>query len=52
LEGDPSLVSGEEIRLGAIPMENPDLVIDPVQQQVVSRDPRGPTSLAKGFAVA
>lgn len=47
-----AMVFGEEILLGAIPMEDLDLVIDPARQQLVPRDPRGPTSLAKGFKVA
>lgn len=47
-----AMVFGEEVLLGAIPMEDLDLVVDPARQQVVPRDPRGPTSLAKGFASA
>lgn len=47
-----AMVIGEEVLLGAIPMEDLDLMIDPARQQVVPRDPRGPTSLAKGFAAA
>ena len=43
---------GEEVLLGAIPMEDLDLVVDPARQQVVPRDPRGPTSLAKGSRAA
>ena len=46
-----TMVFGEEVLLGAIPMEDLDLVVDPARQQVVPRDPRGPTSLAKGFEV-
>ena len=41
-----AMVFGEEVLLGAIPMEDLDLVIDPAPQQVVPRD-RGTTSLAK-----
>jgi len=46
-----AMVFGEEVLLGAIPMEDLDLVVDPARQQVVPRDPRGPTSVAKGFEV-
>jgi len=46
-----AMVFGEEVLLGAIPMEDLDLMVDPARQQVVPRDPRGPTSLAKGFEV-
>lgn len=46
-----AMVFGDEVLLGAIPMEDLDLVVDPAQQQVVPRDPRGPASLAKGFSV-
>lgn len=45
-------VFGDEVLLGAIPMEDLDLVIDPARQEVVPRDPRGPASLAKGFSAA
>ena len=47
-----AMVFGDEVLLGAIPMEDLDLVVDPARQQVVPRDPRGPTSLAKGFSVS
>jgi clan AA aspartic protease len=47
-----AMVFGEEVLLGAIPMEDLDLVIDPARQQVIPRDPRGPTSVAKGFRAA
>lgn len=40
-------VFGDEVLLGAIPMQDLDLVIDPARQEVVPRDPRGPASLAK-----
>lgn len=47
-----AMVLGDEVLLGAIPMEDLDLMIDPARQQVVPRDPRGPASLAKGFTAA
>jgi clan AA aspartic protease len=46
-----AMVFGDEVLLGAIPIEDLDLVIDPARQQVVPRDPRGPATLAKGFSV-
>lgn len=46
-----AMVFGDEVLLGAIPMEDLDLMVDPARQQVVPRDPRGPVSLAKGFSV-
>ena len=45
-----AMVFGDEVLLGAIPMEDLDLVVDPGRQQLVPRDPRGPVSVAKGFA--
>jgi clan AA aspartic protease len=45
-----AMVFGDEILLGAIPMEDLDLLVDPARQVVVPRDPRGPASLAKEAA--
>lgn len=45
-----AMVFGDEVLLGAIPMEDLDLLVDPARQQLVPRDPRGPASVAKGFA--
>ena len=47
-----ALVFGDEVLLGAIPMEDLDLLVDPARQALVPRDPRGPVSMAKGHAVA
>ncbi len=47
-----AMVFGDEVLLGAIPMEDLDLLVDPVRQALVPRDPRGPVSMAKGHAVA
>ena len=47
-----AMVFGDEVLLGAIPMEDLDLLVDPAHQQLVPRDPRGPVSMAKGHAVA
>lgn len=44
-----AMVFGDEVLLGAIPMEDLDLLVDPARQQLVPRDPRGPVSMAKGF---
>lgn len=44
-----AMVFGDEVLLGAIPMEDLDLLVDPARQELVPRDPRGPASLAKGF---
>jgi hypothetical protein len=44
------MVFGNEILLGAIPMEDLDLFVDSERRQVVPRDPRdprGPVSVAK-----
>lgn len=41
------MVFGDEILLGAIPMEDLDLLVDSARRQVVPRDPRGPVSVAK-----
>lgn len=46
------MVFGDEVLLGAIPMEDLDLIVDPARLQVVPRDPRGPASLAKGFGTS
>lgn len=45
-----AMVFGDEVLLGAIPMEDLDLMVDPGRQQLVPRDPRGPASVAKGFS--
>ena len=45
-----AMVFGDEVLLGAIPMEDLDLLVDPARQELVPRDPRGPASVAKGFA--
>jgi hypothetical protein len=42
-----AMVFGDEVLLGAIPMEDMDLLVDPARRQVVPRDPRGPVSVAK-----
>lgn len=44
-----AMVFGDEVLLGAIPMQDLDLLVDPARQQLVPRDPRGPVSMAKGF---
>ena len=46
-----AMVFGDEVLLGAIPMEDLDLLVDPTRQTLVPRDPRGPASVAKGFSV-
>jgi hypothetical protein len=46
------MVFGDEVLLGAIPMEDLDLLVDPARLQLVPRDPRGPVSMAKGFSAA
>lgn len=45
-----ALVLGDEVLLGAIPMEDMDLVIDPARRQVSvnPKNPKAPMSLAKG----
>ena len=43
-----AMVFGDEVLLGAIPMEDLDLLVDTGRQQLVPRDPRGPVSVAKG----
>lgn len=45
-----AMVFGDEVLLGAIPMEDLDLMVDPGRQQLVPRDPRGPVSVAKEFS--
>ncbi len=45
-----AMVFGDEVLLGAIPMEDLDLLVDPTRQELVPRDPRGPASVAKGFS--
>ena len=45
-----AMVFGDEVLLGAIPMEDLDLLVDPARRQVVPRDPRGPVSIAKRTA--
>ena len=45
-----AMVFGDEVLLGAIPMEDLDLLVDPARLQLVPRDPRGPVSMAKGFS--
>lgn len=47
-----AMVFGDEVLLGAIPMEDLDLLVDPARQELVPRDPRGPVSMAKGFAAS
>ena len=42
-----AMVFGDEVLLGAIPMEDMDLLVDPARRKVVPRDPRGPVSVAK-----
>jgi clan AA aspartic protease len=42
-----AMVFGDEVLLGAIPMEDMDLLVDPARRQVIPRDPRGPVSVAK-----
>ena len=42
-----ALVFGDEVLLGAIPMEDLDLLVDPACKQVIPRDLRGPVSVAK-----
>ena len=42
-----AMVLGDEVLLGAIPMEDMDLLVDPARRQVIPRDPRGPVSVAK-----
>ena len=42
-----ALVFGDEVLLGAIPMEDLDLLVDPARKQVIPRDLRGPVSVAK-----
>lgn len=44
-----AMVFGDEVLLGAIPMEDLDLLVDPARQELIPRDPRGPVSMAKGF---
>ena len=44
-----AMVFGDEVLLGAIPMDDLDLLVDPARLQLVPRDPRGLVSLAKGF---
>ena len=44
-----AMVLGYEVLLGAIPMEDLDLMVDPGRLQLVPRDPRGPVSMAKGL---
>ena len=42
-----AMVFGDEVLLGAIPMEDMDLLVDPARRKVLPRDPRGPVSVAK-----
>ncbi len=42
-----AMVFGDETLLGAIPLEDLDLLVDPARRQVIPRDPRGPVSIAK-----
>ena len=44
-----AMVFGDEVLMGAIPMEDLDLLVDPARRQVIPRDPRGPVSVAKGM---
>ena len=44
-----AMVFGDEVLLGAMPLEDLDLLVDPARLQLVPRDPRGPGSMAKGF---
>ena len=46
-----AMVFGDEVLLGAMPMEDLDLLVDRARQEMVPRDPRGPVSVAKGYAV-
>ena len=47
-----AMVFGDEVLLGAIPMEDMDLLVDPARRKVVPRDPRGPVSVAKRWVDA
>ena len=47
-----AIVFGDEVLLGAIPMGDLDLLVDPARQALAPRDPRGPVSIAKRHAVA
>lgn len=42
-----AMVLGDEVLLGAIPMEDLDMLVDPARRQLVPRDPRGPVSIVK-----
>lgn len=46
-----AMVMGDEVLLGAIPMEDMDLIVRPMTQEVVVNpaSPNVPSSLAKGF---
>ena len=46
-----ALVMGEQVLLGAIPMEDMDLVVEPLRQRVIPNpaSPDVPMSLAMGF---
>lgn len=46
-----ALVMGDEVLLGAIPMEDMDLVVVPMTRQVITNpaSPNIPSSVAKGF---
>ena len=47
-----AMVFGDEVLLGAIPMEDMDLLVDPARRKVVPRDPRRPVSVAKRWVDA
>lgn len=49
-----AMVMGDEVLLGAIPMEDMDLVVRPMTREVVVNpaSPNVPSSLAKGFRTA
>jgi clan AA aspartic protease len=45
-----AMVFGDEVLLGAIPMDDLDVLIDPARQQLVPRNPRGPVPMANVLA--
>ena len=49
-----ALVMGDEVLLGAIPMEDMDLIVSPMRREVAINpaSPNIPSSLAKGFRLA
>lgn len=48
-----AMIMGDEVLLGAIPMEDMDLVVRPLTRQVLANplSPNVPSSLAKGVAI-